>query len=629
MREELSKYVKNMDQIRTLSSPKLDNVLSSDEYGVLLQDNFLTIGHLAVENRDILEKHLFGHLQDKEDLDDATRKILMDFEDELCDTANLDDLDPFVHSLVSEKLLKQTGAEEDKKVLIGLLDREVSICYTMISIASRIPHRREIAEAYRLRGIQAGKKLLTFLAPDLFDSLEDEESREAVLVNARYMWLLYAGKNKTPEECAYVLDMLERALSLKDNDYYSKSLEIYDWERYYFLTLYYYAEITGRSDSSGFDKKQLKKISKKVKELEKVWREDTEKYGDILSENELTYFLLCSGYEAGEISGENFRKKLVSLYKKSGGGFSGSQDHGIFFRIPTEYLKSLKGCKLTESDKYLVSRFYRNSLNYAHLASGSEALCDLLEYLTGEMVNFIEIPGGITFEEMGLGCMAALHPPTYVHSVMVAQIARCIARHLLNRAPEIFAGLNITEPQNILSFVYHAALCHDFGKLMIADTIMIYGRNLLDEEFMILKEHPRIGADLLSKYPSTAAYANVAFLHHLSFDGKGGYPGYDNPAALPEKAVIDIVTCADCLDAATDNVGRSYKKGKTIDEFASELRLGAGTRYAPYLADLFEDVAFREDIGFLLQQGRRNCYERTYGKIQEFTKQSILYGENL
>ncbi len=62
--------------------------------------------------------------------------------------------------------------------------------------------------------------------------------------------------------------------------------------------------------------------------------------------------------------------------------------------------------------------------------------------------------------------------------------------------------------------------------------------------------------------------------------------------------------CADCLDAATDTVGRSYNKGKSFDSFREELIARSGDHYASWLTDLFSDPLVKEDIEYLLDDGR-------------------------
>lgn len=63
--------------------------------------------------------------------------------------------------------------------------------------------------------------------------------------------------------------------------------------------------------------------------------------------------------------------------------------------------------------------------------------------------------------------------------------------------------------------------------------------------------------------------------------------------------MIDLVMCCDCLDAATDTVGRIYSRGKTLDEYLEEVR---------------------EDINFLLQKEREHNYQDTYELLKKCRK---------
>ena len=75
--------------------------------------------------------------------------------------------------------------------------------------------------------------------------------------------------------------------------------------------------------------------------------------------------------------------------------------------------------------------------------------------------------------------------------------------------------------------------------------------------------------------------------------------------------------CADCLDAATDTVGRSYQRGKQLTDFVGELKEGSGTIYAPWLPELFADKAVLDDLNYLLNNGRQKCYRNMYYLLRE------------
>ena len=203
---------------------------------------------------------------------------------------------------------------------------------------------------------------------------------------------------------------------------------------------------------------------------------------------------------------------------------------------------------------------------------------------------------------------------------MVGQISVCLCSYLADIHPELLVGVLgcesvedvKTHRSGILNYTWHAAVCHDFGKIPIIDTIFVYGRRLLDDEFSIIKTHPKTGYEMLSKYESTASYAEVALGHHRFYDDSKGYPFDFKTADSPVKVIIDLVQCADCMDAATDSVGRSYNKGKTIDDYVKEVREGSGERYAPWLLDLFDREDVRADMDFLLTTGRAETYRDTF-----------------
>ena len=81
--------------------------------------------------------------------------------------------------------------------------------------------------------------------------------------------------------------------------------------------------------------------------------------------------------------------------------------------------------------------------------------------------------------------------------------------------------------------------------------------------------------------------------------------------------IIDLVLCADCLDAATDSIGRSYQRGKQLSDFIGELKEGSSTRYAPWLVNLFSDPNVFEDVTDLLREGRQQNYKNMYYMLRE------------
>ena len=111
--------------------------------------------------------------------------------------------------------------------------------------------------------------------------------------------------------------------------------------------------------------------------------------------------------------------------------------------------------------------------------------------------------------------------------------------------------------------------------------------------------------------------------HHCWYDGSQGYPKNFRLEDTPESALINIVTCADCLDAATDAVGRSYNQGKDYDTFLEELKAGSGTRYAPWLVPLLEKEEVAAELRSILKISREKLYKETFELLRDMVTDPI------
>lgn len=214
---------------------------------------------------------------------------------------------------------------------------------------------------------------------------------------------------------------------------------------------------------------------------------------------------------------------------------------------------------------------------------------------------------------------------TYAHSVNVAMIARELMEGILEYQPELLKGALgkirhgkvLLNSKKCLDFIYEAAFYHDIGKNGIISTVNNDYRPLTDEEHAIIKTHPALGAELLKIAPSLyEKYHDTTLGHHKWYNGKGGYPeDFDNTKS-PKRILIDIITLSDCMQAATEHIGRNYKEGKTFDMVMEEFRKGAGTKYNPDLVkfiDTHDDVA--RDLAVLINDAWVDIYFNIYSKF--------------
>ena len=180
---------------------------------------------------------------------------------------------------------------------------------------------------------------------------------------------------------------------------------------------------------------------------------------------------------------------------------------------------------------------------------------------------------------------------TIVHVNTVNHLAVIMFEGMLKHCPEQFLGmmgLNTVEElranQTALSeWIGRAAEYHDLGKIGISPIFNNDFRKLTEREFTLSRLHPELALKYLNVDTVFNSYKDVALGHHKWYNGKGGYPmSFDNTAS-PWRSCIDLVTICDCLDAATDNLGRNYRKNKTMQQVLEEFKRDAGTRYNPVM----------------------------------------------
>lgn len=132
-------------------------------------------------------------------------------------------------------------------------------------------------------------------------------------------------------------------------------------------------------------------------------------------------------------------------------------------------------------------------------------------------------------------------------------------------------------------------LFHDIGKIGIPDSILLKESKLTDEEYSQIKNHPAIGAHILSSVSYFKDMIPIVKHHHERYDGFG-YPGKLKGEDIPYLARIAAV--ADSFDAMTSK--RSYRDSLDIDVVTAEIEKCKGSQFDPAIADAFLDILKNE-----------------------------------
>jgi putative nucleotidyltransferase with HDIG domain len=169
---------------------------------------------------------------------------------------------------------------------------------------------------------------------------------------------------------------------------------------------------------------------------------------------------------------------------------------------------------------------------------------------------------------------------TFGHSTQVAVYAGEMATRL---------GMSSEEHQKIVK----AALVHDLGKVSIYDSIIRKKGRLTDEEFNLLKRHPAIGAEIISRMKGLQDIVPMVRHHHERYDGLG-YP--DGLAGEEIPLGARILCVADSVDAMFSD--RPYRPTRSYKEVMSEIAACSGSQFDPRLVEVFFQMAEEMGRGF-------------------------------
>lgn len=636
-----SDYANRMIQVSRLSSPSLDAVEDADDYSLLLHHNFKRIGELAEENCEVIDRFLLPLLHKEEALSEEEIGSLERLNSLLINmnVAEARDIDIHLAELTSERIEMEREKEMDENAgqktdrnavtpvedRIRLLDKRIDIAANQMYSFLRAGNIEE-AEKIQKPAIRDYQEMLSYLDKSVFPSLPND-ARDMVLTDAYYGAILYdcLDEKKMIESLLYARGILE-------DPFYRSTYPEYDWKRSIFRTYEYIAEMSYHEEYQYED--TYREAYENACILEKLWQADPDYYTEIMKWDSVKSLALYGAVRSGDASlgarlaemEQLYRNRDVSDYTYS--GMVSNLDNAIMIYETIGIAREKKDISVSEALIRLQQQIPRDFVSYLYRSTNTEIMSWLLAALVNFIYVFREVPGGMKGEKLFRQIIVALHPPTYIHSVMVARLSMCLARHLLEEKPELFVGFPgcddldtvMEKKMEILDYTYNAALVHDIGKVRILDTIAMYGRRLLDSEFKLLRMHPDYGAEIAERLPSLKEYVDVIRGHHVWYDGSHGYPDDFEVRKSPYKIIIDLVMAADCLDAATDEVGRSYRKGKTFEDFQKELSEEAGTRYAPWLPELFADPLTNADVRYLLEEGRKMLYRETFHLLKEITR---------
>ncbi|GAB7128346.1 cyclic di-GMP phosphodiesterase [Silvimonas sp. JCM 19000] len=178
---------------------------------------------------------------------------------------------------------------------------------------------------------------------------------------------------------------------------------------------------------------------------------------------------------------------------------------------------------------------------------------------------------------------------TFLHSVAVCALMVSFTR-------------SVGFDSSVVQLAGMGGLLHDTGKMKIPSEVLNKPGRLTEAEFELIKQHPRLGWDVLKDVPEIPDIALDITLHHHERFGGGGYPhglqGEQISTLARMAAVVDV------YDAITSN--RCYHTGLSPTEALRRMWEWAPSHLDPKLVQAFIRMVGIYPVGSMvkLESGR-------------------------
>lgn len=166
--------------------------------------------------------------------------------------------------------------------------------------------------------------------------------------------------------------------------------------------------------------------------------------------------------------------------------------------------------------------------------------------------------------------------------------------------------------RDFIENIYDAVQLHDIGKVGIRDSILLKNGKLTDGEFEEMKQHVRIGKEVIQNaigdfklnQPFLLMGRNICEYHHEKYDGTGYLKGLAGEDILIEARIFAV---CDAYDAIRSK--RPYKEALPHEEAVKRIKNDRGKHFDPDIVDAFlecEREFARIETSFGIADASRN-----------------------
>lgn len=167
------------------------------------------------------------------------------------------------------------------------------------------------------------------------------------------------------------------------------------------------------------------------------------------------------------------------------------------------------------------------------------------------------------------------------HQQRVSKLARAIGREMKLSQDKI-EGTKI------------ASLVHDIGKVNLPTEIISKPSKLVEVEFNLIKNYPKVGYDILRKVDFPWPIAEIVLQHQEKIDGSGYPGGLKGDEICIEAKILGVANVVEAMSSY-----KSYRPALSIDEALAEISNNKNTLFDPEVVDTCIKLFKEKDFKFL------------------------------
>jgi len=166
------------------------------------------------------------------------------------------------------------------------------------------------------------------------------------------------------------------------------------------------------------------------------------------------------------------------------------------------------------------------------------------------------------------------------HQQKVSKLATAIAREMKLSQDKI-EGTRI------------ASLVHDIGKVNLPTEIVSKPGKLIEVEFNLIRNYPKVGYDILKKVDFPWPIAEIVLQHQEKIDGSGYPRGLKGDEICIEAKILGVANVVEAMSSS-----KSYRPALSIDEALAEISKNKNILFDSEVVDICIRLFKEKDFKF-------------------------------